>query len=227
MSSNQYSFLFAAIVCILCSFFLTAAASGLKERQEFNMKLDQQKNILKALALLHPDQKYTSEEISSLYKKGVEEEWIAKDGQRQTSFQEGALPLYIRYEGNQIESYAVPVSGYGLWSTIYGYFALKGDGKTVSGFAVYKHGETPGLGGECEKEWFQKQFFGKLIVDAAGQFVSIGIVKGKVKELISSEKQDNFVDGISGSTVTSKGIETFLKEDLLKYESFSKKLREG
>ena len=109
----------------------------------------------------------------------------------------------------------------------YGYFAMKGDGKTVKGITFYAHGETPGLGAECDAPWFQANFVGKKIVTDSGQLTSIGVVKGKVKDIISVGKRDHYVDGISGATVTAKGIERFLKSDLLKYEPFSKRLRRG
>ena len=133
--------------------------------------------------------------------------------------------IYILKKNDSIVRYAVPVSGYGLWSTIYGFLALEKDGETIAGFTVYAHGETPGLGGECEKEWFKEQFVGKKITDKEGNFISVGIAKGKVKGAIPETKWDNWVDGMSGATITSKGIQAFLKTDLEKYEGFSQILR--
>ncbi|MDC0036925.1 FMN-binding protein, partial [bacterium] len=125
-------------------------------------------------------------------------------------------------------SYAVPFKAYGLWSWVKGYIALAGDGQTVVGFTVYSHAETPGLGGECEKDWFQDQFVGKKITDINGTFVSVGVVKGKVKDTSYSEQEKlNYVDGMSGATITSKGIESYLKDDLSAYENFAQQLRRG
>jgi len=81
------------------------------------------------------------------------------------------------------------------------------------------------LGGECEKPWFQDQFLGKQIVDLSGKFTSIGVVKGKVEDLISKKDQNRYVDGMSGATITGKGMEKYLKMELLNYEPLSQKLR--
>jgi Na+-transporting NADH:ubiquinone oxidoreductase subunit C len=106
-----------------------------------------------------------------------------------------------------------------------GYLALKSDGSTVTGFTVYKHSETPGLGGEIEKRWFQKNFEGKKILDKAGGFVSISIAKGFLPESFPKDKLPNYVDGISGATLTGKFLTTGLKDVLQAYEPVSIKFR--
>ena len=63
----------------------------------------------------------------------------------------------------------------------------------------YKHSETPGLGGEIEKRWFQKNFEGKKVVSRAGNFLSISIAKGGAKNTVPEDRRINYVDGISGS----------------------------
>ncbi len=117
------------------------------------------------------------------------------------------------------------ISGKGLWSTLYGYFALENDLNTVMGITFYKHGETPGLGGEVEKKWFQENFVGKKIFDQTGELVSIKVVKGKVNDVYSGEALNHGVDGISGATITSRGVSDFLKRDLLRYGQYMKNNR--
>tara|TARA_B100000586_G_scaffold169111_1_gene123357 strand:+ start:149 stop:835 length:687 start_codon:yes stop_codon:yes gene_type:complete len=225
MSSNTpNSFVFAIIMCVVCGFLLTAAAVGLKDRKDQNVRVDQQKNILKALGLL-PSGKLSNDTIQSLFGDRVRHVWMTETGDIVKSSQEGARELYIVGTPSLIENYAIPFEAYGLWSWIKGYIALKGDGKTISGLTVYSHGETPGLGGECEKPWFQDQFLGKQIVDLSGKFTSIGVVKGKVEDLISKKDQNRYVDGMSGATITGKGMEKYLKMELLNYEPLSQKLR--
>lgn len=223
MSSNKEPnmFLFAIIICLVCSVLLTFAATALKDRQDLNVKIDKQKNVLKSLGL------YTAgADVSAVYSQAVKDMWIDANGKLISASQSDSdLPLYVNMKNGVIESYALPVSGYGLWSTIYGFLAIEGDGKTVKGLAFYQHGETPGLGGEIEKDWFQNQFIGKSIVDANNTLVSVGVVKGKVVDTVPADKRNNFVDGISGATITSKGVDVFLKADLEKYELFSKGLR--
>jgi Na+-transporting NADH:ubiquinone oxidoreductase subunit C len=108
-----------------------------------------------------------------------------------------------------------------------GYLAIESDGSTISGFTVYKHAETPGLGGEIEKDWFQKNFVGKKIVDQNGDFVSVSIAKGKVSDSIPKEQQANFVDGISGATLTGKYLSAGVKQILEDYEPVSIRFRKN
>ena len=136
---------------------------------------------------------------------------------------ETQFPLYIKIINNSIDGYAIPISGKGLWSTLHGYFALENDGSTVKGIRFYKHGETPGLGGEVEKDWFTNNFVGKRITDMNGRLVSIQSIKGQVDT--SSPNAYHQVDGISGATMTTKGLNEFLMNDLKKYDSFFHKIR--
>ena len=132
-------------------------------------------------------------------------------------------PIYIKTMGGKIDGYAIPISGKGLWSTLYGYFAVESDGMTVKGITFYKHGETAGLGGEVDKPWFQNNFKGKKFVDNDGNLVGIQIMKGGVDD--TSPEAYHQVDGISGATMTSKGLNNFLMNDLKTYESFFHRIR--
>jgi len=228
MSSNVKTFIFAIVMCLVCSFVLTSAVTLLRERQQENVRLDKQKNILKALGLLEEGRQYQRQELVTMYSKKVQDKFVLPSGElSDTPDATKSLPLYVVFaEDGKIDRYAMPISGYGLWSWIYGFFAIEGDGNTVLGITFYQHGETPGLGGEVEKAWFQDQFKGKKIVDDAGQFVSVDIVKGKAKE-IAADRLDHAVDGISGATITSKGVSDFLKTDLLRYDALSSRLRQA
>lgn len=110
-----------------------------------------------------------------------------------------------------------------MWSTLYGYLALESDGKTVKGITFYKHGETPGLGGEVEKKWFTNNYKQKKIVDENGVLVSIQAMKGKADP--SSADFYHEVDGVSGATMTTKGLNLFLKENLQNYDSYFQQIR--
>lgn len=227
MSSNVKTFLFAGVLCLVAGFILTFASEGLKEYQVINQKVDKQKNVLKVLGLIEPGKKYQTSDYLALYENNVKQAWLTEGGE--LSFESGEdnkmLFLYIKKGG--LEAYAIPISGYGLWSTLYGYFSVEGDGNTVKGITFYEHKETPGLGGECEAPWFQNNFVGKQITNLKGDFVSVSIYKGKVADGVEKSKQINYVDGMSGATVTANGIQSFLKSDLLRYEPLSKRLREG
>ena len=221
-SSNLRSILFATGLSIIVSLALTFAANQLKPLQEQNQKLDQQKNIMKVLGLYSPDEMVSAETLIKRYEQ-VLELYVNPNGT--LSKTETELPIYILAKQNRLVAYALPISGYGLWSTLYGYFSMEADGRTVKGITFYAHGETPGLGAECDQPWFQEQFVGKKIVDRSGQFVSVGIVKGSIENVVSESEYPYYVDGISGATVTSVGIQNFIKADLLKYEPFSSRIR--
>ena len=113
----------------------------------------------------------------------------------------------------------VPVSGKGLWSTIYGYIALKADKKEVRGITFYKHGETPGLGGEVENPEWTAKWAGKLIRDADDILVGIEVKKGEVDPGNTREK-NHCVDGLAGATITCNGVTAFIKKDLTTFDKY-------
>ncbi|MBZ0154446.1 MAG: NADH:ubiquinone reductase (Na(+)-transporting) subunit C, partial [Planctomycetes bacterium] len=122
------------------------------------------------------------------------------------------------------DTYILPISGKGLWSTIKGYMALEGDFNHVRGVTFYEHGETPGLGGECENPAWCAQWKGKTILDEQGHLVGVGVKKGKVDPAVAAEKAHK-VDGLSGSTLTSNGITRFVKSDLDAFAKYLTSLR--
>ncbi|MFC1679463.1 NADH:ubiquinone reductase (Na(+)-transporting) subunit C [Elusimicrobiota bacterium] len=233
MRSTGYTFGFAAAVCIACSLVVSSAASLLRDRQAENVRMDIQKNILSAVGLL-PEGKVTPEALKELYTSRIEERVVDAEGnavpdekasELDPKTDAGLLPVFVRKDGNAIGAYAIPISGKGLWSTIYGYLALKPDCVTVKGITFYQHGETPGLGGEIDKSWFTDNFKGKRIVDATGKLTSVEIIKGKVADSAPAGRAIHCVDGISGATLTTKGVSTFIRTDLERYEGFFGKLR--
>lgn len=128
--------------------------------------------------------------------------------------------LYVAKDGDKL-AYCIPISGYGLWSTLYGFLALEQDRNTVRGITFYKHGETPGLGGEVEKDWWKNNWKGKRTHNDKGELVSITVLKGVGNEFADD---GHAVDGISGSTITCNGVTNFVKADLEKYEAYFKGL---
>jgi Na+-transporting NADH:ubiquinone oxidoreductase subunit C len=229
---NSYVFFFAAVVTVTCSILLSAAANLLKDRQQENVALDIQINILKSADLASAEM--TRQEVLNLYDKYIHSEVINLEGeevpdktveQLDPKKDLNLLPLYYAEDNSEILAYIIPISGKGLWSTIYGYLALEKDLNTIKGITFYKHGETPGLGGEIEKEWFTNNFQGKKIYSPSGELVSITVIKGKVQNLIPEDEAYHYVDGISGSTLTGKGLTNFLKKDLEMYNPFFEKIR--
>jgi Na+-transporting NADH:ubiquinone oxidoreductase subunit C len=217
-------------VTITCSILLASAASLLRDRQQENIALDKQKNILSSAGLIKSDaEEVTRADILSLYEANIESQVIDTTGQVIENMHvedidpkkdKKLMPVYLYQKDGQIQSYIIPISGKGLWSTIYGYLALEPDLNTVRGITFYQHGETPGLGGEITKEWFTDNFVGKRILSPDGDLVSITVVKGKVADKVPESESYHYVDGISGSTLTGNGLTNFLKKDLENYEPY-------
>jgi Na+-transporting NADH:ubiquinone oxidoreductase subunit C len=227
MSNHIKSIIFAAVLSIVCGSLLTLASTGLKEYHLKNIALDKQKNILKSVGLIQEDKALSTDTIEELYTNSIRQMWVDFEGKIVPKQQKGTkdLPVYLHVKNGNIQSYIIPVDSRGLWGRISGYLALKKDGVTVSGFTVYNHSETPGLGGEIEKRWFQKNFAGKKIIDDRGKLVSVAIAKGRVADKIPESRQKNFVDGISGATLTGKFLSGGLKLTLIEYEPLLKKIQ--
>lgn len=223
MRSNLYVLSFMAGITIVLGFMLSFAAASLKDKQDFNIEVDIKKNILSSLNIpADKSAKLSQNDIQKLYDKEITTFIIDENGMKSD---DGALSVYIATDGAQPTGYSIPISGKGLWSTIYGYIALEPDGITVKGITFYQHGETPGLGGELEKEWFTSNYKGKHIYSEDGELVSIEIVKGQVNQ--NDINAIHQVDGISGSTLTGRGMNKFIAHDLKVYKPFLDRVKAG
>ncbi len=236
MKGYLQTFVFAFIVCVVCSVTLSAVYEGLRPRQERNADLEVKKNILKAVRLKNPlPAKVADQEYFKVYNEKIEAAVINDNGEiivgkKPSDIKEGAkeFPLYIYKEGGQVISYAYPIWGFGLWSMLYGYLAIEPDAVTVRGLTFYKHGETPGLGGEIEKDWFQNNFKGKKIYSIKDHKVTpIALVKGEVEDFYQDERVDYHVDGITAATLTGKGVTALLDRWINIYEPFFSKIRKN
>lgn len=227
MSSPLKSIVFAAVFCLVCSVLLTLASTGLKDFQVRNALVDQHRNILQAVGLVKPGQRYAAEEIERRYAEFIQPLYVDADGMVLSDADptEAKLPLYLHVEDDTIQAYIIPVNSRGLWGRIYGYLAMENDGRTVAGFSVFKHSETPGLGGEIDSRWFQTNFVGKQIVNAEGQFVSVKIARGDVEDVVREDLEPHYVDGISGATMTGKYLSEGLYDVLRNYEPVSVRFR--
>jgi Na+-transporting NADH:ubiquinone oxidoreductase subunit C len=229
MSSQIKSLIFAAALCIACSVLLTGANTGLKPLQQRNMAVDRHRNILLALGACPRGRGRAQRQDRVLVRHLCQEHPSGPGTVRSLTpgeAREDRLPLYVYVKQEQIEAYVVPINTRGLWGEINGYLAIENDGATIRGFTVYKHTETPGLGGEIESRWFRKNFENKKIVNAQGSFASIGIAKGAVSDVIPEPKRDNYVDGISGATLTGKYLSAGLEDILQDYEPVAIEFRQ-
>lgn len=223
-NSNTYTIIYASVMVVIVACALVLVSSALKATQTKNVELDKMKQILSALNI---DTK--GQDAQALYHKYVKQDIII-DSEGKTVAEEGGfsvdvtaqlakplaerqLPVYVCDVDGQLK-YILPLQGLGLWGPIWGYLGLDSDKDTVYGTYFSHKGETPGLGAEIALKPFQEPFIGKHIMKD-GKFVSIAIVKpGK-----SVEGQD-YVDGISGGTITSVGVDHMLKNCVSQYDKF-------
>ena len=136
-----------------------------------------------------------------------------------------AVVYLVQNPQGNIEKLILPIRGYGLWSTLYGFIALESDGNTIAGLGFYEHGETPGLGGEIDNPRWKAFWPGKQVY-RDGE-VEIGLVKGTVD--VAAVDAPWEVDGLAGATLTSKGVTNLVHFWLGKngFEPFLNNLRAG
>lgn len=238
-----YTIGFVGAVAVVCSLLLSLAATALKPRQDQNVELEIKKNILKSFEKL--PEKASAVQVIDFFKGNIEGLVVTSAGEavadvavetvkpedeekdKGKAANNLSLPLYILKEDGAAAAYAVPVFGKGLWSTLRGYLSLEKDLRTIRGLTFYDQGETPGLGAEIGNSEWQAKWRGKLTLDETGKLVSVMVVKGKVLDRFapSDPMVPHCVDGISGATLTCKGVTALLAKDLAKYEPYFKTLR--
>lgn len=228
VNSNGYTFTFAAILVVVVAALLSWTSISLQERQEANIAQEKKQNILASIGL-----SVERTAADAMYEQVIVEEAIIVNGKKSTGadvsafnvnmadevkkpVQERKLPLYVA-ENEGSRSYIIPLRGKGLWGPIWGYVALKDDLNTVIGATFDHKAETPGLGAEISTGIFQDPFSGKQIMEA-GSFVSIEVRKGDANG-------PHQVNGISGGTITSVGVDAMLKDCLAGYQSYFDQIR--
>lgn len=235
--SVRYIVMFAAMVCVVCSIFVSSAAVLLKDRQEENRVLDRQSKVLAVAGLLTEGRAMTGDEIKATYQQYIKPQVVAlKTGelaagvdaamfdQRKAQSnpnesvvapandaQVARIPnqavVYLLQREGETEAIILPVEGKGLWSTLYGYLALEKDARTIKGITFYQHGETPGLGGEVENPNWVALWPGRKAFDENWE-PKIAVKKGQAGP---PERDPYNVDGLSGSTLTSRGVTNLLR----------------
>lgn len=227
--SNTYTIIYTIILVVVVGAALAGTSLMLKPQQQANADADKMKQILTS-AHITPD----ANDIQSDFARYITEQYIVNaDGQRiegnafdvnvaqeaKLPVDERRLPVYVCQIAENDVKYILPVYGAGLWGPIWGYIAINSDGKTVYGAYFAHQGETPGLGAEIEKPEFSDQFDGKLLFKD-NTFMPIAVVKTGQKPL----NGEDYVDAISGGTITSKGVQSMLENCLSGYSSFLQSL---
>ena len=232
-NSNTYTFIYASVLVIVVAAILSFTAIQLQPLQQKNVEVEKKRNILTSVSIEN-----TVENAEDYFKKYITESFVIdvngnkKEGEdafninlkkeHDKDLKDQSLPVFISSKDNQ-KKIIIPLLGKGLWGPIWGYIALEEDYNTIFG-AVFAHkAETPGLGADIDKAWFQKPFKNKKLFNEKGEFVSITIHKGGKGSAKLAGDLNHGVDAISGGTITSKGLENMLKDCLLSYKEFFKK----
>lgn len=237
---------------MVCAILVSAAVVMLKPVQEKNQALDRKLNILAAAGLLQEGVS-VEDQFKSVQTRVVDlrtgkfaddavpdsfdQRRAAKDPQQSEALtpeqdiakvfrrEHYSLVYLLKDEQGGIDKIVLPVRGYGLWSTLYGYIALEADANTIAGIGFYQHGETPGLGGEVDNPRWKAVWPGKQVY-RDGE-VHIGLIKGTVDPAAANAAWQ--VDGLAGATLTSRGITNLVHFWLGEsgFEPFLKNLRAG
>jgi Na+-transporting NADH:ubiquinone oxidoreductase subunit C len=137
-------------------------------------------------------------------------------------------PVYkFHTEGNedQVEAYILTLYGKGLWNDIWGYIALETDMNTIAGIVLDHKAETAGLGARITEKGIQERYKGKKIFDTGGVIIAVSMLKGENNKPALID--DHNINGMSGATITAKGVNYMLKDYLNCYLPFIEKLKEG
>lgn len=231
VNKNSYTFIFSALLVIVVGGVLAFAAESLKPLQKENVRIEKMQDILASVSIESTAKtagekfdKYIVDQVL-LNSKG---EKVNPDGltafdvdvvkeYKNLDLENRNYPLYI-FEEDGSRKYIVPLAGKGLWGPIWGYVSFEEDMNTVYGSTFDHKSETPGLGAEINQDEFQNKFIGKSIFDDSGDFVSVEVVKGGS----DVSENEHAVDGISGGTITSKGVSEMIQRTIEVYVPYFK-----
>lgn len=226
---NTYTILYSAVMVVVVAAILAIASVSLRPFQQENIRIDKMMQILSSVNI-----KSTAQDAVSLYEKYITDSYVVDATGRRAEAEafgidiaaevrrdaaERRLPVFVCTLDNGDVKYILPLYGAGLWGPIWGYISVDADGRTLYGSYFAHQGETPGLGAEIGNAAFQQQFAGKrLFID--GEFKPVAVMKKGQKPLDGAD----YVDAISGGTITSKGVQSMIQDCLLPYEPFLKSL---
>ena len=227
------TFVVALGVALVCSILVASTAVLLRPQQEQNERVFRQRTVLEVAGLYEPGADIealfdaidvrlvdlaSGDYVDAPDPRGFDPVAAASDPSMSVAIPADDdiagidrraiyAPVFLLRDGDRLRQVILPVYGAGLWSTMYAYLALEPDGRTVSALRFYEHAETPGLGDQMDRSDWRAQWPGKQIFDAAGD-VRIEVVRGQVQP---GPKAVHQVDGLSGATLTSRGITNLLR----------------
>lgn len=238
--SNGYTFGFAIALVAVVGTVLAVVAMWTKPYQDKNKEVKKKMDILKAMLPSEEADKVTRQNAAVLFDEKVNLEDAVvlnskgeivddvdpfdidiKKQYRDKTLKESdfRFPLYVSVDENGKNSYIIPVVGKGLWGPIWGNICLGDDKKTIKGATFDHKSETPGLGAEIKQAFFIKGWIGEEISDENGDFLKFEVVKDN-----SGSETPQKIDGITGGTITSKGVEEMVNRCLQPYVTYLKTL---
>ncbi len=233
-NDNPKKTIFVAILlCLVCSILVSTAAVVLKPQQTINKANDIKKNILAVTGLLSEGtdvntvfEQFETKvvnletgEYQDIDASTYDQRAASSDPDQSVSLSSAQdiagigsraklASVYLLKEGDALKQIVLPVHGYGLWSTMYGFISLESDLNTIGGLQFYEHGETPGLGGEIDNPKWRKQWQGKKVFNDQGE-LKIEVIRGFVDYKVAGAEHK--IDGLSGATLTSVGVSNLVK----------------
>lgn len=227
-NSNTYTFIYAAGMVILVAAILASVAMALRPLQNTNIEVEKMQNILASVNI-----ESTAADAEEIYAERIQTQYVVNwqgevvkgedafdidlKKEQAKDLEERRLPVY-ECQTEEGLKYIFPMRGSGLWGPIWGFVSLDSDMNTIYGANFDHQSETPGLGAEISTDWFQADFKGKKIFNEQEELVSLTITKPG-----QDAPEEHKVDGISGGTITSKGLEEMLLSDFQSYSEFLKK----
>nr|VFJ53267.1 MAG: Na+-transporting NADH:ubiquinone oxidoreductase subunit C [Candidatus Kentron sp. FW]VFJ61945.1 MAG: Na+-transporting NADH:ubiquinone oxidoreductase subunit C [Candidatus Kentron sp. FW] len=224
-------------LCFVCSVIISAVAINLRPLQQANKALEKNRVILEAAGLLEENKTNdiqalfdrlievrivdldSGEYVDSPDPKAYDQRKAARDATRNHSIpgehdvakikrRAKKASVYLVQKEGKLQNLILPVHGYGLWSTMYGFLAFDADVNTITGLSFYEHAETPGLGGEIDNPKWRARWVGKAAYDNQG-LPKLQVIKG-----CADPGRSEFIhkiDGITGATLTSVGVSNMMR----------------
>jgi Na+-transporting NADH:ubiquinone oxidoreductase subunit C len=241
--SNTYIIVFISVVTIVLGGLLSAANQVLKPAQQRSMELDAKRQILTAVVSLEGKK---GKEILDLYSQTIGAVVVDINGDVIETNEKGEpmtadqvnvaknyklapekrmYPVYTYHQPGKpdaVEAYIFPMYGNGLWGPVWGYLALSTDLNTIQGVVFDHESETPGLGARITTELVQTRYKGKKMFDPSGNLVSVSMLKGESNP--ESSLDEHHIDGLSGATITGKGVNAMLRNYLGYYSGYIRKI---
>lgn len=231
-NSNAYQIIYSSVMVILVGAALAFVYMALKPQQDENVANDKRMQILNAVNIATDDNT-----VKEKYEKYIVQDLLVDtlgnivDSAKNCAFDinmksnvkladnERKLPLFkCKLDDGSIK-YVIPVYGAGLWGPIWGYISVDENGNSIYGTDFSHEGETPGLGARITDQSFRDEFKGKALFKN-NKFMSVVVMKKGQKPT----NEGDYVDALTGATITSRGVSTMMENCLCHYDAFLKSL---